>query len=240
MSGWSSPRTRRYRVRVSSSRVRACWYSPNAAGRGRGCWPRRGCRGDRRRAGRGGRRKRAGTAAGLRGGRRGSAGRWLPGPAARHASSATSSSRAVGRDGGEHVRQEGLPVRPYRRVVPHVAGKRRTQQPRPTPVGQALRVGAGAGAQQSGGNTVQLHAVRGDGGHPAAMKKPGTVGERQRIGDRPARSLSGSTSGCSVNRLSGTGSGAHHANSGQQIQGDGVVGGQTVERDSPGAASETG
>ena len=40
VSGWSSPRTRRRRVRVSSSRVRACWYSPSAPGRGRGCWPR--------------------------------------------------------------------------------------------------------------------------------------------------------------------------------------------------------
>ena len=51
VSGWSSPSTRRYRARVSSCRSRAAGSHPAPTGRGRGCWPRSGCRGGRRRAG---------------------------------------------------------------------------------------------------------------------------------------------------------------------------------------------
>ena len=53
VSGWSSPRTRRRRVRVSSFRSRAAWCSPRRTGRWRGCWRRTGCRGGPR-PGRGG------------------------------------------------------------------------------------------------------------------------------------------------------------------------------------------
>ena len=156
-----------------------------AAGRGRGCWPRRGCRGGRRPAASRSaavgaleqRQRRARFAAGLPVGR---------GPVEQPGHLVGDVvERPVGVDGGQHVRQQLLPARPHRRVVPHLARAAPRAAAGPPPPAQppaGRRVGCGRAAGRRGpgaaatlcGATVAI---------AAPVQEPGAPGQRERVGD---------------------------------------------------------
>ena len=254
MSGWSSPRTRRWRaegvlvegagllVLAQPAQVAGevagrgegvgvvLAQDPPAAGegvlvegagllvvaqlrtgRGRGCWPRSRVSGwsspsrSRRRC--------VGaieTAAAPPGVPRGSAGR-SPARSSSHAtSSATSSS---GRSGsvaastwGSSCCHRGHTAGLFHTSPGSAARSSRTTARPASPSGLV----AVAGAQQRRRDPVQLHAVRGDRGHAAPVQDRGAAANAKRS-VRSAAAGSGSASGWSVSRVSGTGSGPHHA-----------------------------
>ena len=114
---------------------------------------------------------------------------------------------------GQDMREQPSPEWPPARIGAHIAGCGLVEQPdhrRRPPGGRRDIRSLAAGAQQRGRDPVQLDAVRGHRGHPRrcriAVQRASTSGSVA-IG----RNRSERASGWSVSRLSGTGSGPHHA-----------------------------